>query len=166
VAFLHHPELALSQLSAEQVAAIYAGQITSWREVGGPDTPIVVLTRNEDEGATRLLRAALFGAADWAPAAVVLTRASDLREAVQKTPGSIGFGSYGDFVISGLSAQTLTIDGAHPGAAIAGGYPIPPRTLAVAYPSNSRVVLDPLLTYLQSAAAQDLLAQAGLVPSN
>lgn len=166
LAFLRHPDLVLSQLSAAQLAAIYAGRVTNWRAVGGPDAPVVVLTRTEDEGATRIMRATLFGATDWGADVIVLARAAELREAVQKTPGSIGFGSYGDFVLSGLSAQALAIDGVLPGEATAGAYPIPPRTLEIAYASNSGAALDPLLTYLQSAEARELFALAGLVPIN
>lgn len=165
LAFVRHPELALSQLSTAHLAAIYAGRITNWRAVGGPDFPIIVLTRNDDDSATRLLRTTLFGAAAWSPGTIVLTRDTDLREAVQRTPGSIGFGSYGDFVISGLTAQTLALDGVQPGATL-GGYPLPSRTLALAFPSNSRAGLEPLLTYLQSEAALSGLVQVGLTPIN
>ncbi|RRR65998.1 MAG: hypothetical protein EI684_21530 [Candidatus Viridilinea halotolerans] len=160
--FIRHADLPLSDLSVAQIRAIYTGRITNWSAVGGPNLPIVVLTRNEDNAATHLLRTRIFGREAWQSAAIVLGRAADLREAVLRTPGSIGFGSYGDFMLNGLQAQVLTVDGIHPREP---NYPIPPRWLVVAYPSAQRDALDPLLSYLQSDATRLLLTQNGMVPN-
>jgi phosphate transport system substrate-binding protein len=40
----------VTSLSQQQVADIYTGKITSWREVGGRDVPIVVLNRTAGRG--------------------------------------------------------------------------------------------------------------------
>lgn len=162
VAFVVHADLAIHALTAEQVRGIYLGEITNWQEVGGPDAPIVVLTRDEDEGTTKILRKLLFADAPWAASAIVFTKASELNDAVQKTPNSIGFGSYGGFVIGGLANQVIAVDGAEPkdGAA----YSIPPRTLAIAYQSGRQAEVQPLLDYLKSEAAQAVMREAGVFP--
>jgi phosphate transport system substrate-binding protein len=162
VAFVVHADLPVKSLSAEQLAGIYLGEITSWQEVGGPDAPIVVLTRDEDEGSTKILRKALFNDAPWAASAIVFTKASELADAVQKTPNSIGFGSYGGFVIGSLSEQVLAVDGAHPQDAAQ--YAIPTRTLAVAYQPARMAQVQPLIDYLKSEAARAVMAEAGVVP--
>ncbi|NES21752.1 MAG: hypothetical protein F6K41_23215 [Symploca sp. SIO3E6] len=52
-----HPSVArVTNLSTEDLKAIYSGAVTNWQELGGPDAKIVVLDRPEDESAKRLLR--------------------------------------------------------------------------------------------------------------
>jgi len=45
-----HPDNKVTQLTLEQVAKIFAGQIKDWSEVGGSGGAITVYTRNEESG--------------------------------------------------------------------------------------------------------------------
>ena len=45
-----HPSNSVIELTITQLSAIYAGQITSWKEVGGNDIPIVVISRDTNSG--------------------------------------------------------------------------------------------------------------------
>jgi phosphate transport system substrate-binding protein len=164
VAFVVHAALPIEQLTAEQLKAIYLGKITNWREVGGPDAAIVVLTRDEEEGSTKVLRKAIFTEAAWAASAVVLTKAGELRDALAKTPNSIGFGSYGDFVINGLGAEVIAVDDVHPKEYAGGRYSIPARTLAIAYAPKNREKVQPLIDYLKGETAKTALLKDGVVP--
>jgi phosphate transport system substrate-binding protein len=44
IAFYTHPKLSLKGLSIEQIQAIFTDKISNWREVGGPDLPIVPIS--------------------------------------------------------------------------------------------------------------------------
>jgi phosphate transport system substrate-binding protein len=165
VSFVVHAGVPIKDLKAEQLRAIYLGQITNWRELGGPDAQIMVLTRDEDEGSTKVLRKVLFGDAAWAPSAVVLTKASDMRDALAKTPHSIGFTSYGDLIINQSNAQAIAVDGVHPKDYASGRYPIPARTLAIIYTSQNRSKVQPLLDYLLTDVAKAELQKSGGVPA-
>ena len=50
LAIVVHPDNPVTQLTEEQVAKIFAGQITDWSEVGGDGGEITVYTRNEESG--------------------------------------------------------------------------------------------------------------------
>ena len=50
IAVVVNPQNKLSGLTAEQVAAIYKGEITNWKDVGGADKPIVTITRDTASG--------------------------------------------------------------------------------------------------------------------
>jgi phosphate transport system substrate-binding protein len=50
LAIVVHPDNPVDQLTEEQVAKIFAGEITNWSEVGGNDEDITVFTRNEESG--------------------------------------------------------------------------------------------------------------------
>lgn len=45
-----HPENKVEKLTAQQVAKIFAGQVTNWKDVGGADARITVYARNEESG--------------------------------------------------------------------------------------------------------------------
>ena len=45
-----HPSNPVSELTITQLSAIYASKITNWKEVGGNDAPIVVLSRDTNSG--------------------------------------------------------------------------------------------------------------------
>ncbi|NJM89703.1 MAG: solute-binding protein [Hydrococcus sp. RU_2_2] len=45
-----HPDLYISGLTLEQLRSIYTGQITNWREVGGPDLEIIPYSRPASAG--------------------------------------------------------------------------------------------------------------------
>jgi phosphate transport system substrate-binding protein len=50
IAVVVNPKNDLKALTAEQVTAIYKGDITNWKEVGGADKPIVAITRDTASG--------------------------------------------------------------------------------------------------------------------
>lgn len=50
IAVVVNPKNDLQALTAEQVTAIYKGDITNWKEVGGADKPIVAITRDTASG--------------------------------------------------------------------------------------------------------------------
>jgi phosphate transport system substrate-binding protein len=45
-----HPSNTVTSLTLEQLSAIYSGKITNWKDVGGKDAPIVVLSRDTNSG--------------------------------------------------------------------------------------------------------------------
>ena len=50
IAMVVNPENPVSDLSLEQIAAIYTGEITNWKEVGGNDAEIVLIGREAGSG--------------------------------------------------------------------------------------------------------------------
>ena len=50
IAVIVHPENPVQQLTLQQISDIYSGKITNWREVGGEDRPIVLLSRDSNSG--------------------------------------------------------------------------------------------------------------------
>lgn len=44
------PENTISDLSLEQLKAIYKGEVKNWKDLGGPDRPIVVISRDTSSG--------------------------------------------------------------------------------------------------------------------
>jgi phosphate transport system substrate-binding protein len=93
VVFVVAGDVRVRSLSPGQVCAIYAGFITSWRDVGGADLAIVVQTRPEDGSNMRALRDKLACFHDLAvtPAGHFNLRNADLVASMRDTAGALGF---------------------------------------------------------------------------
>lgn len=50
IAVIVHPENPVQRLTLQQISDIYSGKITNWKEVGGDDRPIVLLSRETNSG--------------------------------------------------------------------------------------------------------------------
>jgi len=90
--FAVHPGVTAKALTSQQACDIYAGKITNWKQVGGGDAPIVVLTRPENESAKIAIRQGLacFATLKELPTAISLAKAKDMSETIVKTPNAIG----------------------------------------------------------------------------
>lgn len=92
-----HPSNAVSEISMEQLADIFAGRTTNWSELGGEDTPIKVINRQTNSGTRLAFYDAIFG--DQTPTLrlanedIAQTNQSAARM-VNEDPGAIGFVGY------------------------------------------------------------------------
>ncbi|WP_342074905.1 substrate-binding domain-containing protein [Yoonia sp. SS1-5] len=56
-----HPENPVDELTLDQARGIFAGEITNWRQVGGPDLPITVAQREPGSATRSTFEEKLFG---------------------------------------------------------------------------------------------------------
>jgi len=61
IAVIVHPDLEIPGLSIEQLKKIYLGQITNWKEVGGPDVKIIPYSRPSSGGTTQFFQENILG---------------------------------------------------------------------------------------------------------
>lgn len=90
----------VSNLTTDQAKQIWTGQITNWKDVGGPDLKIELIIRPESSGTRATFRKIVLGGAEEA-SGQALTEDSNgaVTTAVSTTPGStsvIGFAYYQD----------------------------------------------------------------------
>lgn len=163
IAFVTHPSVGVSNLTTAQVKAIYTGEIKNWREVGGPDADIVVLTRNPDEASAFLFQEGILGEASVLSTAVMFNKAGDMRQGVTEIPYSIGFMSYGDYVIRELQADVIALDGVLPRDYTEQTYPIRARVLAVAYQADHHET-QVLIDYLNHPDTDAVMQRYGVIP--
>jgi phosphate transport system substrate-binding protein len=92
--FFTHRDISIPGLSVEQLKDIYKGKLTNWKQVGGPDLPIIPITRNPK--AATLLELLLGSEAGQVSSRVQFV--NNYTEAIRKvsaTPGGISFGGGG-----------------------------------------------------------------------
>ena len=82
----------VSDLTIEQISAIYKGEITNWNEVGGDDAPIVLIGREAASG-TRDGFEEVTGTKDLCQYTQELTSTGDVVQTVSSNPNAIGYAS-------------------------------------------------------------------------
>lgn len=97
--FLVNEANPVDNITTEQLRAIYTGQITNWKELGGNDAPIIPLQRNEGAGSQALMKKLVMGDTPLmeAPAEYIPTSMGDLMTAVKSYDASanaIGYSVY------------------------------------------------------------------------
>jgi phosphate transport system substrate-binding protein len=123
IAIVVQGAVGIDNLSLEQVARIFTGQLRDWRDLGAKPGAIIVINRDEASG-TRdafqeiVLRAKLGRTAKFTPEAVIVESNGDMVTKVSSTPRSIGYCGLG-FVeqARNAGAKELSVDKVFPTAA-------------------------------------------------
>jgi phosphate transport system substrate-binding protein len=159
--FMINPAANVRELTADQVARIFRGEINNWKELGGTDLRIKRVTREDSDSTLRVLRATMpeWRDLEFTDRSKMAATTQDAYELVSEVPGAIGFGPYSRT----LEANTIVprIDGRHPTEA---GYPSA-VTLSLIYREKDVTpeALD-FVKFLFSPKAQALITNFGGVP--
>jgi phosphate transport system substrate-binding protein len=88
--FYVHPELPIAGLSLTQIQNIYAGKVTNWKEVGGPDLPIVPISLDPKRVSTPQQALGTVAEKMGTSVQIIRDQAEGIRR-VSSTPGAISF---------------------------------------------------------------------------
>lgn len=92
IAIIVNPENKVSNLTVEEISALYKGDITSWSELGGSDAPVVLIGREAASG-TRDGFESITGTKDLCKYNQELTSTGDVVQTVASNPNAIGYAS-------------------------------------------------------------------------
>jgi len=170
LAVVVNKDVSIANLSADQLAAIYAGTITNWKEVGGKDEAIVVVNRDETSGTFGSFKELVLDKRklSFARNAIVAKENGEVAAKVASTPGAIGYVGLG-FVeeVTKAGGKALTIDGvaASVKTALDGSYPLS-RSLYVATKGKAKAgsVEKAFIDFLLSPRGKAIVKEAGFVP--
>ena len=111
-----NPELAeqVKSLTKQQLIDIFTAKVTNWKDVGGPDEPIVLVTRPATSGTRALFQEyALDGNEEASNAALETDDSGTLLKAVASQKGAIGYVAL-SYLVNNDSVSALAIDGVEP----------------------------------------------------
>jgi phosphate transport system substrate-binding protein len=108
----------VTNLTTAQVQGIYSGKITNWKQVGGPNLNIVVVSRPTTSGTRATFQTYILGGPETisGPASLTTDSTGTVVQNVTQTNGAIGYVALGPAKKSGLT--TLSIDGNAPMATL------------------------------------------------
>lgn len=95
IGMIVNPQNGVEDLSLDQIAKIYTGEITNWKDVGGADGQIVVIGREAASG-TRDGFETITGTKEKCKYAQELTSTGDVVQTVAGNPNAIGYASIAD----------------------------------------------------------------------
>lgn len=165
IAVIVNPANTVEDLTVEQIAAIYTGEITNWSEVGGEDAEIVVIGREAGSG-TRSGFEEITGTEDACQYRQELTSTGDVITAVSQNPGAIGYASLASVKDT---VKAVKVDGVSPSEATVKdeSYKIQrPFVLATQTGVELNPVAQAFFDYITSAEANEIIVAAGVVPAN
>ena len=165
IAIIVNPENPVSDLSVETIAKIYKGEITNWSEVGGNDAEIVLIGREAGSG-TRDGFESITDTEDACKYRQELTSTGDVITTVAQNPGAIGYASVASVKDT---VKAVTVDGvAATGANIKDGSYVVQRPFVLVTKSDTPLgeSAQNFFDYITSAAANDIISAAGVVPAN
>ena len=95
IAVIVHPDNKVGNLTLEQLKDIYTGKITNWKEVGGVDKPIVVVSREEGSGTRDAFQEIVgYDSSELIPDATITDASGNLMTTVAQNKNAIGFVSF------------------------------------------------------------------------
>ena len=165
IAIIVHPDNPVSDLSIEQIAKLYTGEITNWKDVGGNDAAVVLIGREAASG-TRDGFESITGTKDKCQYRQELTSTGDVITAVSQNPDAIGYASLASIKDS---VKALNVDGVTPSEATVkdGSYKVQrPFVLVTVEGKALSSAAQSFFDYATSPAAADIIAKAGAVAAN
>lgn len=164
LAVVVNPANKVSALSDAQIADIYTGKITNWKQLGGDDAEIVVISRDTNSGTYETFnelilrkKAVVKGAEYVGSNGQAKTRVASTKNAI----AYVGLGFVDDTV------KTLSVDGILPSAKtiVSGKYPIarPLFMFTNGYPKMGSAVYDFVTLHL-TEEGREIVKDLGYIP--
>ena len=157
-----HPKNKVTNLSIDQLSQIYQGKITNWKEVGGADLKIVVISRDSSSGTFESWDHFVMKKARVAPQAQMLASNGAIVTAVSKNRYAIGYLGMG---YVNKSLKPLPVDGvkASVETALSKKYPLS-RELYMYTDGEPTGEVAKFIAFVKSADGQKIVAKEGFVP--
>ncbi len=170
IAVVVNKDIAVANLTTDQLTAIYAGTVKNWKEVGGPNEAIVVVNRDETSGTYGTFKELVLDPKklEFTKNAIVSKENGEVAAKVATTPGAIGYVGLG-FVseIAKAGGKALSLNGVMPTVA---------TTLDSTYPLSRNLYMATLgaavegsvekafIDYVLSPRGAVIVKEAGFVP--
>ena len=161
IAILTHKSNTISNLSVKQLKAIYTGEIKNWKELGGPNLPIVVISRDVASGTFEVFNEKALGGAKVISSALLLASNNAVVTSVADTPGAIGYAGLGYL---GGDVKTVSINKITPSKATVqnNSYPLS-RKLYMYTNGKAKGAVNAYIAFIQSPEGQKIVEKEGFV---
>lgn len=163
IVLVTHRENPIETLSLDQIRDIFNGKIVNWKELGGADHVITVVSREAGSG-TRSSFEQIVGNVQLTANAIIQDSNGTIRETVANDPHALGYLSHG--LVDPTKIKALKIDGADctPAEIQAKRYPLV-RPIYLLTREEPQGVARGFIDYVLSAEGQAMILKDGLLPA-
>jgi phosphate transport system substrate-binding protein len=161
VAVIVNPENPVSDLTKDQIAMIFTGQINNWADVGGPDSEIVVIIREDGSGTRATFEEIVHKGTDPTSDAHQKPSNGAAKTTVSQTPYAIGYIGLG-YVDD--SVKAISVDNVVPSDETIknGTYPIS-RFLYMITNGEPEGLAKEFIDFILSVEGQEIVEEEGFI---
>ena len=155
--FIVNSDNPVSDISVDQIRGIYSGEITNWKELGGPNVPIAAMRRNEGSGSQSALENLMGGT----PIVADYT-------ALFGSPIGFSFRYYVTGMLAEGGVKMLSVNGIEPSIEniASGAYPVTSSIYAVYRKGETNENVYKAVDFMLSKDGQDIVEKSGYIPVN
>ncbi|HEY2988398.1 MAG TPA: substrate-binding domain-containing protein [Candidatus Binatia bacterium] len=159
--------LPVNNLTEAQICGIFGGKIKSWKEVGGEDVKIMLVTRKQEDNNTEVMREkiACFKELKLSSEAIALSKGTEVLDAVNKRPSATAIVSVATSMFERPDVKAVTIEGIPPSAdAVKSGKYRAYNERGVVTLGQPQGAAKKFLDFVASAEGQKVLAKRAMIP--
>ena len=174
IAVIVHPTNKVTEVTIDQLADIFAGKITNWKDVGGEPGDIVVLSRESNSGTHVFFKEHVLnkgksdGTVEFGPSTLLMPSSQAIYDEAAQNQRAIGYVGLG-YVKDRVRAKKVKKDAASPAVAPtiatvqSGEYPVSRPLYMYTKKGASQTVLD-YLAWIKSDEGQKVVEELEFVP--
>lgn len=164
ISIVVHPQSPIKNLTQAQIRALFTGEITHWKQLGGSDLPVKIYSRLRGSSTRQYVEEVVLNGGDFANSAQELDSTQALAAAVAADPAAIGYiaakdsnnlAEVGYLSVDNVAATEATI--------LSGRYAYT-HPFYVLLAGDKTAAKADFIKFAQSPAGQAIVAQQGLVP--
>lgn len=158
-----HPSNGVTDLSLSQLKALYKGEIKNWKELGGPDRPVVVISRDTSSGTYEVWAKKVMEKERVYPGALLQASNGAVVQAVSKNKNAVGYIGLG-YLDDSVKGTTVNNIQGSPETTLNGTYPVS-RPLFMFTPGWPKGDVAKFINFLKHPdKGQKYVSKAGYVP--
>jgi len=153
----------VARLSDEQVRDLFTGKITRWKEVGGPDAPVEVYTRESDSGTFLGFQELAMERRPYAPTAKAVRSDEDLASAVAAHPLAVGYVPFAMVARKDVKGVAINLFTPTPWNVIQNDYPFARGLRLCSDARRESAAVKAFINFCLSREGQTLVGSVGFV---
>ena len=163
-----HADNPLKELTIDQLERIFSGKAKNWKEFGGADAPITVLSRENSSGTYEFFKENVLKGGDFTASAQTMPGTAAVLAEVSKNKNSIGYG--GVAYAAGAKILSIKKDERSPAiqpteeTVLGGTYPIWRYLYIYVNPAIDKGEIGAYLSWIRSDDGQQVVKGIGYFP--
>jgi phosphate transport system substrate-binding protein len=159
-----HPSNKVKDLTMEQVKQIFTGEVTNWKELGGDDMEIVVVSREDGSGSRDAFQEIVdYSSSELVRSAIIASGNGNIKTTVAMNKHAVGFISF-EYIDESIS--TMDINGVEATAenVLQQTYSLSRPFLFVYKEEDLSTEGQQFIDYILSPKGQSVVSEAGVIP--
>lgn len=161
ISMVVHKNNKVRNLGVEQIKKIYTGKVKNWKDLGGANLPIVIVSRDVASGTFEVFNEKALAGAKVDGTAQLLASNNAVVSTVASTPGAIGYAGLG-YVTDNVNVVTVNSIMPSDNTVKDGSYPLA-RKLYMYTNGKAKGDAARYISYIQSAEGQKIVKDQGFI---